>query len=198
MPDIKTALQTALEKVKDVAPKELPADWDDEGGAAKIEEVSTTNQKEQTMKHLFKPTNNVTRETFNYVRDNPGTTRQKAHDALVARGFNSKSVSSLFAQMSNQRLIFVDASGGLYAAVKQYSPIKSYKALARIKAAEAQQPRAAIKAKAKVQDSVALVSPTPAPAPAPASTWSANHVLNNLSVLQARAVYDELKKIFGA
>lgn len=41
------------------------------------------------------------------------------------------------------------------------------------------------------------VFPAPAPLPVTKPTWSAKETLDGLSVLQARELYDELKKIFG-
>ena len=50
MPDIKTALLNA---------------W------AKDEEQTIKEKTMQPLAHRFKPTNNVSRETFNYIRNNP-------------------------------------------------------------------------------------------------------------------------------
>jgi hypothetical protein len=46
MPDIKTALEQALAKAQHAT--QLPTDWDDEGGEAAIESI-TTKAKEATM-----------------------------------------------------------------------------------------------------------------------------------------------------
>jgi hypothetical protein len=37
----------------------------------------------------------------------------------------------------------------------------------------------------------------PTPAPQINAAWDAETLLNNLSIKQARALYDELRKIFG-
>lgn len=44
---------------------------------------------------------------------------------------------------------------------------------------------------------IPTVFPAPAPMPTIKPTWSAKEALDGLSVLQARELYDELKKIFG-
>ncbi len=44
---------------------------------------------------------------------------------------------------------------------------------------------------------IPTVFPAPAPLPVTKPTWSAKETLDGLSVLQARELYDELKKIFG-
>jgi len=43
---------------------------------------------------------------------------------------------------------------------------------------------------------IAALSPAPTPAPMPAKPWSVYGLLETLSILQARDLYDELKKIF--
>lgn len=207
MPDLKTALQTAIERAAQTLqpaptpPKEIPADWDDEGGAQKIEEVSTnhaTTKKEQTMpKHLFQATTNVSRETFNYVRDNPGCTRKQANSALVARGFNESSVDSLLGQMLKGGLLSGSLVDGMFANQKEYSPLKA--ALVRNK--KPVQSKPGPKPKIRLQ-----ATPAPVVGEAPVGiaavlprkeAWSPQTHLEGLSVLQAKAVYDELKKLFN-
>lgn len=210
MPDLKTALQTAIERAAQTLqpvptpPKEIPDDWDDEGGAQKIEEVSTnhaiTTKKEQTMPaHLFQITNNVSRETFNYVRDNPGCTRRQAAEAMVARGFKPNSVDSLLGQMLKAGMLKGDADTGLFATQNEYTPIKA--AVNRTPKAVRSKPGP--KSKVKVQ---AAPAPAPAVSAAPVGiaavlprkeAWSPQAHLEGLSVLQAKAVYDELKKLFN-
>ena len=191
MPDIKTALQIALEKAKPI-----PADWDDEGGAAKIEEVSTTNQKEQPMdtqnkQSYFQTTNNVTRETFNYVLKNPGCLRRTIMRDLEQRGFKSSSISSLVTQMIKNKLIKGDPNTGLFATYHEYRPLRTFsRSRAEVKA------KRKYTRKAKPEALVQTPAQTPA-MPTPETPWSAQKLLEGLSVLQARALYDELKKIFG-
>jgi hypothetical protein len=73
------------------------------------------------------------------------------------------------------------ASGALFAAQKEYAPIKGVKVQRRKREVEA-----------PVVD-----DPKPADAVQINSAWDAETLLNNLSIKQARALYDELRKIFG-
>lgn len=187
MPDIKTALEQALSKAQTRA--QLPAEWDDEGGAAVIESI-TTQAKEATMpKQFFVTTNNVTRITFDYVRDNPGKTRKEVAVALQAQGFKNSSVTSLLGQMVKQGVMRENAQL-LYTTTNEYAPLKSSKKLALLN-----KPQAPVKAAAKPRPPFI---PVPAEAaPQINAAWDAETLLNNLSIKQARALYDELRKIFG-
>lgn len=199
MPDIKTALQQALAKTANT--------WaaDDEAHQ-KIEPVKTETPKENTMTEDKKDkriTNNVSRATFEFVRDNPGMTVDEITNALVARGFKANSVSSLCYQMLRVRLVVADANGKLTAVVREYAPIQANK----------RRRKATAKA-VKVAKPVA--KPEAAPAPTPRKhieitntrtgevinprkeEWTVDSVIGGLNVRQAMAVYAELRGIFGA
>lgn len=184
MPDIKTALQNALSKAAP-APQ-IPAAWDDEGADAAIENI-TTKAKEATMpKQYFKTTNNVTRETFDHVKNTPGQTRAQAIQALEERGFTHKSTTSLLSQMVRQDLIR-EVRGLLYVQTPEYRPLKSTRAKAQAKP---------VTKKAQAKPRPTFIPPTEAPVQINAA-WDAETILNNLSIKQASALYDELRKIFG-
>jgi hypothetical protein len=181
MPDIKTALEQALAKAQ--PDPQLPADWDDEGGEAAIESI-TTKAKEATMpRQFFTTTNNVTRATFDYIVKHPGKTRKEILNALEAQGYKQGSTSSLIGQFTKQGHI-VNRDGFLFAQQAEYKPLKTSQRKAAVVAAPA--PKAEAKPKAK-----------PEPAPQIDAAWDAETLLNNLSIKQARALYDELRKIFG-
>lgn len=199
MPDIKTALQQALAKTANT--------WaaDDEAHQ-KIEPVKTETPKENTMtadKKDKRITNNVSRATFEFVRDNPGMNVDEITNALVARGFKANSVSSLCYQMLRVRLVVADANGKLTAVVREYAPIQANKRRrkATAKAVKVAKPGA---------------KPEAAPAPTPRKhieitntrtgevinprkeEWTVDSVIGGLNVRQAMAVYAELRGIFGA
>jgi hypothetical protein len=193
MPDIRTALATALTQNR---VREIPKDWD--------EENSTT--KELPVKaHYFQTTTNVTRETFNYVRDNPGQTSAQIRSQMVARNFNASSVYSLLGQMVRQNLIRVDNK--LYWPVaNEYTPIKgtllkaarlqelkaAKAALKVVKAAKATPPTE-VKAERVVERVVErAVAPTPTP-----KLLTAAQVLETLSIKEAHVLYRELQTMFG-
>lgn len=144
-----------------------------------------------TKGHYFKPTNNVSRETFNTVRDNPGRTRVEITMMLGARGFNKASVSSLLGQMVKQKMLR-DIEGHVYAVAKEYTPIKSHSTLKN--KAKPVKP----KADARGEKGEAGIAALPAAATAPIvkTEWDAKTMIDHLSVRQARALYEELKKLF--
>ena len=197
MPDIKTALQQALAKTANT--------WaaDDEAHQ-KIEPVKTETPKENTMtadKKDKRITNNVSRATFEFVRDNPGMSVDEITNALMARGFKANSVSSLCYQMMRVRLAVADANGKLTAVVREYAPIQANK---RRRKATAK----AVKVAKPVSKPEAAPAPTPRKYVQITNTrtgevinprkeeWTAKSVIGNLSVYQAMSVYTELRKIF--
>ena len=189
MPDIKTALQNALSKAASAPTPQIPTAWDDEGADAAIENI-TTKAKEATMpKQYFQTTNNVTRATFDYVKNNPGNTRTQIVAALAAQGFKKGSTGSLLGQMSKQGLLR-EANGTMFAAKDEYTPLKTSRNKDQVK------PAKAVKEKAQAKPRPTFIPPTEAPVQINAS-WDAETLLNNLSIKQARALYDELRKIFG-
>jgi hypothetical protein len=107
MPDIQTEMQKILQA------------WD--------QPETTETTKETT---VFKPTNNVTQATFNFIRDNSGCARHDAIRLLVQKGHKKSSVSSLIGQMLRQGHIWKDSDGLLRPNGKEYTPIKSSKTIA--------------------------------------------------------------------
>ena len=170
MPDIASALQKAL------------SDW---------EPTSTPTPATPTTKPYFSVTNNVTRVTFDYVRDNPGKTRKEVALALEKQGYKTSSVTSLLGQMVKQGL-FRESTGLLYVTTGEYTPLKSSKKMKAV----AEKPPAPQR---KVVTITRRAAPEAEPTPAPQinAAWDAETLLNNLSIKQARALYDELRKIFG-
>ena len=73
----------------------------------------------------FGVSNNVSRETFNYVRDNPGKTRADVIKGLVAKGFKETSVGSLLNQLLMTGQIVRNDSNVMIVTAKEYTPINS-------------------------------------------------------------------------
>jgi hypothetical protein len=111
MPDLKTEMQKVLEAWETPEPTET------------IEQPKG--------KKLFKPTNNVSQETFNFIRDNAGCARGYAITQLTNKGHKKSSVSSLVGQMIRQGHITKNNYGMLYANGTEYTPIKSAKTAAK-------------------------------------------------------------------
>ncbi len=167
MPDMQTALANVLNS------------WNQ----PEIKPVNTTQPDKRTHLIKFVPTNNVTRTTFNYIKLNPGITGGEVSRALVAQGFKQGSTSSVMTQLLAHGQIRRDAERKLYALVDEYVPIKNS---AKRKAAKS----------AKVKAVKAVKAPKPA-APEIKPATDVGVMLSTMSITQARALYDELKKIFG-
>ena len=130
MPDIQTALKTALSKTLQ--------EWDDDGEAfpvpAPVRPVSTSfSQLTQgiPMKKTFNITNNISRVTFDYIKNNPGSTRKEIIEALEHQGFAGGSTSSLIAQMRRNNMVH-ETNNAYYADIPEYRPIKSLKAMKKM------------------------------------------------------------------
>jgi predicted transcriptional regulator len=149
-------------------------------------------QQEKQLKHIphFKVTNNVTRATFDYVKNNPHQSCKTICVALEKDGYKPSSIGSLLTQFVKNGLCVRDANGNYTAIAHEYTPIKVRK---QLKAKQAKQ--VIEKAKATRGQGIAALSPQPTPKAIPKTDIQS--ILNGLSILQARALYDELKKIFG-
>jgi predicted transcriptional regulator len=172
MPDIKTALSGIL------------SEW----------ELDNQQQEKQvqTTPYVphFKVTNNVTRATFDFVKNNPHQSCKTICAALEKDGYKSSSIGSLLTQFVKNGLCVRDANSNYTAIAHEYTPIKVRK---QLKAKQAKQ--VIEKAKATRGQGIAALSPQPTPKAIPKTDIQS--ILNGLSILQARALYDELKKIFG-
>ena len=129
MPDIQTAFKVALSKTL--------ADWDDEGESPPVQPVSasflqpTQPTQEIPVKKTFNITNNISRVTFDYIKNNPGSTRKEIIEALEHQGFAGGSTSSLIAQMRRNNMIH-ETNNLYYTDIPEYRPIKSLKAMKKL------------------------------------------------------------------
>jgi hypothetical protein len=134
MPDIQTALKTALSRTLQ--------EWDDDGEIVSppsptinttINNSVPTPSQGIPMKKTFGITNNISRVTFDYIKNNPGSTRKEIIEALEHQGFAGGSTSSLVAQMRRNKMIH-EKDNFYYADIPEYRPIKSLKALRKMEA----------------------------------------------------------------
>jgi len=176
MPDIKTALTGIL------------SEWE-----------LDNQQQEKQVKHIphFKVTNNVTRATFDYVKNNPRQSCKTICKALEKQGYKPASVGSLLTQFVKHGLCTRDNMHNYTTAVSEYTPIKVRK---QLKAKQAKQ--VIEKAKATRGQGIAALSPQPTPRATPprehiTTAWDAETVINNIGLKQAHALYKELGKYFG-
>jgi hypothetical protein len=178
------------------------------------------------MKKTFNVTNNVSRVTFDYIKNNPGSTRKEIIQALEHAGFGGGSVSSLIAQMRRNKMIH-ETNGLHYADIDEYRPIKTLKALNKEKDTA---PKRKYEKKAVTGIGALLrekLENTPMPsqdaldaaayamggvtASEPllhttqrrafvslVRTQDPDEIIKRLTVFQARELYDRLKQIFSA
>ena len=213
MPDIQTALKSALSKTLQ--------EWDDDGEtfphSPSAQPVSTSVPPPSQgipMKKAFGITNNISRVTFNYIKNNPGSTRKEIIEALEHQGFSGGSTSSLVAQMRRNKMIH-ETNNLYYADIDEYRPIKSLKALKKMDDALAPAKRkyvkksdtaggigALLKEKLKAVDTPMASEPLLHTTQRKAfvslvRTKSPDDILKDMTVFQARELYDYLKKMFG-
>ena len=183
MPDMQTALSKVLNE------------WDESNNQPEKQVEQT-----QTKPYLFKTTNNVTRNTFNAVRDNPGMTRKVVLAKLENQGHKLASTTSILSQMIKQRLVREEDDGTLYANFKDYVPLKATskpKVKAKVKA---------VKDKPK-KPYLGTIEAAPQPQAMGItkvqSAWSNKRSvvdmeewLSEVPLMQARMVYMRLKEIF--
>lgn len=171
MPDIRTALLNAWAQ----------------------DEEQTIKEKVMTQPHRFKPTNNASRETFAFIKNNPNLTAREIVNHMVKRGFKENSTVSLCTQMVRQGMVSKDVKGGLRVMQDEYAPLKSYKKKSKVVKVEKPKKEVAGLAALAPQDKVDTSRSTIVLN----RNWTAQGVVDKLSVMQARELYDLLKKIFG-
>ena len=215
MPDIQTAFKTALSKTLQ--------QWDDDGEAPPLQPVSSSFSPPTQgipMKKTFNITNNISRVTFDYIKNNPGSTRKEIIEALGHQGFAGGSTSSLIAQMRRNNMIH-ETNNAYYADIPEYRPIKSLKAMKKLEQTPAPPKRKY--EKRAVTGIGALLREKLDNAPMPSSdaldaaayamgtarvdvnkrmislvrVKSPEDILKDMTVYQAHALYRHLKEMFG-
>jgi hypothetical protein len=215
MPDIQTAFKTALSKTLQ--------QWDDDGEAPPLQPVSssfpqpTNPTQPTTMKKTFNITNNISRVTFDYIKNNPGSTRKEIIQALEHQGFAGGSTSSLIAQMRRNNMIH-EKDNFYYADIPEYRPIKSLKAMKKMEQVPAP-PKRKYEKKAVTgigallreklentpmpsQDALdsaayAMGGHTPKRMISLVRVKSPEDILKDMTVYQAHDLYRHLKEMFG-
>ena len=217
MPDIQTALKTALSRTLQ--------EWDDDGEtfphSPSVQPVSTSVPPPSQgipVKKTFGVTNNISRVTFDYIKNNPGSTRKEIIEALEHQGFSGGSTSSLVAQMRRNKMIH-ETNNAYYADVPEYRPIKSLKALRKLEDALAPAKRKyekkavtgigallreklqAMPEPSKEALDAAMRAMEPAPVPkrmiSLVRVKSPEDILKDMTVYQAHELFTHLKKMFG-
>lgn len=145
MPDIKTALSTAI------------AQWEDTPPKAQAPRTQVTNMAIKDMP--------VSQACFYYVKDNRGVTVNEALEALAKMGFSTRSTSSLIYAMIRQGTLG-RVEGKLHTRSAEYIPVR--------KPQKVKDKATGVKQKAKHVEGIAALRPQatlegaiPAPVPAP-------------------------------
>jgi hypothetical protein len=159
----------------------------------KLQEAITSWETKPKGQHRFGVTNNVTRSTFNYVRDNPGCTRKSAIEALDAQGFKQASTTSLLSIMTKQRLLREMDDGQMFANVSEYTPL-------------AQSQKKVKKTKTKARERVEAIPVVHMDLDPPQKRAQLimhrtpddmDKYIDTLNVRQAKTLMEKLKAIFG-
>ena len=223
MPDIQTAFKTALSHTLQ--------QWDDDGEISpQPSTINTTINSSSSapsqniqgipMTKAFNVTNNISRVTFSYIKNNPGSTRKEIIIALEHEGFSAGSVSSLIAQMRRNKLIH-ETNNLYYADADEYRPLKSLKAIKKMEAAAEPKPKRKYEKKAVTGIGALLrekleAMPNPSQDALDAAAYamgghepvhkrvitltrhkSPESILKDMTVYEAHALYTHLKQMFG-
>jgi hypothetical protein len=211
MPDIQTALSNALNNQL----KNTINDWEKDDMQTTQTNTQTNTQTKPT--RFFDVTNNVTRATFDYVKKNPNLTSAEICADMAKLGYKESSVSSLVAQFAVQGLAERDDRGRYITIVPEYRPLKAKKKTLKIvpKPVEVTPKRkyvkksdtaggigALLKEKLKAVDTPMASEPLLHTTQRKAfvslvRTKTPDDILKDMTVFQARELYDYLKKMFG-
>ena len=181
MADLQTALATALKE------------WEPETSTQESKQMETKQPQ------LFKPTNNVTRETFNFIKAHYGCTSTQVKDAMVAKGYKESSVHSLITQMIRNEMVIRDGVGRLATIVPEYVPIKSHKPAdkkTRVKLTKTKEgfvDKIVKPNNAAPKVGTTLVRPETRPMP---KQLTAQYVMDNINLYEAKALFKILRMVF--
>ena len=214
MPDIQTALSNAL--------KNTINNWEKDDMQTAQVNTKPQGANYQRGAKAFSITNNVTRATFDYVKKNPNLTSTEICADMEKLGYKESSVGSLLVQFAKQGLAERDDRGRYITIVDEYRPLKAKKKVLKVvpKPVEVTPKRKYTKRsegigallQAKIEsattpsqdalDSAAYAMGGQARADRTfltklVRTKSPESIVENLNVLQARELYDYLRKIFG-
>ena len=197
MSDLRTAIVKALNKI------ELEKQMQNNELKDTINEWASDDKQEPDVKQRgFQPTNNVSRETFNAVRDNPNKTNGELVKILEGKGFNPSSVGSLLAQMARQDIVQRDENGRFTTRLKEYTPIKGASTTTKKKKVSITKRPYVKSGKYTTKSGIAALEthttpPVATPAPAPAPAFDPEQVLSTLSFPQVLALYKKIKTLLG-
>jgi hypothetical protein len=201
MPDIKTALTTALNEW------EQQAEDANKLGAARASSAVNPSTSGGTV--IEPAPRNMTRDTFAMVRDNPNITRVAAVQRLETMGHKPTSTTSILSQMVRAKMVD-EVDGVLSTKRKHYTSLTHAleKAPKGRRKARVQKPKV-IETAPKPQATHAWVAPEPQAAPVKTArklmeedrqrvSNEIDEWLNGVTLRYASLVYERLHYIFGA
>jgi len=217
MPDIQTALSNALNNQFSNQLKNTINEWE------KDDMQTTQINTKPRGKRFFDVTNNVTRATFDYVKQNPNLTSAEICADMAKLGYKESSVSSLIAQFAVQGLAERDDRGRYITIIDEYRPLKAKKKILKIVPKPVDIPKRKYVKKSDTAGGIGALlreklENTPVPVPSQDALDAAAYamggnapkrftslvrvktpedVLKDMTVFQARELYDYLKKMFG-
>lgn len=154
---------------------------DDEGVPT---EITTVTTQEKQMQKL-----SASEAAFDYVTKTPGCTAMQAGRVLARDGYNEATISALIYQMVKQNMIRREGdTKRLYAAQSSYTPIKTH--------------QRTTKRKYTRKDKAGLAAlprtiPTVQKTPAHPTMLTADYVMQNISLAEAKELFDQLNGFFG-
>lgn len=217
MQDFKQALQEALKQSKErqmqnantqTQLNEIVKNWDAEEKFTRFgkptQPVASAEPEGNRGHNLI--SNNVSRATFCYVRDNPHKTKTEITNALAAKGYNASSVSTLVGQMVRGGQAVSDDEGRIFTMFKEYTPIKNGSAIIRMQKKKKKKTTAVThKANSPAgKDGIAALNVQAAPAlpkPTPAQTvtgFDADKLLSTLSFADVITLHRKIKTMLSA
>lgn len=188
-----TSLRESLEQAiaeKEARAAKLQATLDDWGDEEPVNEKPTTKENTVTTIAPAPIKLSVSQQTFEFIKANSGISTKKAIKALVERGLNESSVTSLISQMIRKGMVS-KVGHCLHAQVTYY---RTPGAVKKAKPAlEHKQVRITVEGKDINPPSGGIAALSSKPDVA----YNITSLLDNISVNEARALYIELKKLFG-
>ena len=142
---------------------------------------------------------NISKETFDYIIANPGCTPSQVADALQKVGYLHKTVTALIYQMVRQDMLRKDVNKKVYALLPAYVPIKTIQRTKPERRKKVNVERVVGMLEDAGLASLATRTRTQHAAPQQAAPLklTAKYILDNVSLSEAKALYDEMHAIFG-
>lgn len=157
---------------------------DDEGVPTKVTVIHTKPEEKQM------PKLSASEAAFNYVANHTGCTPAQAGKALAREGYVEDTITALIYQMVRQRMISKNESTKQLRVLQpKYTPIATKKRLPKHK--HAAKEKAGLTALPRAQP---IVEKVPAREREP---LTAEYVMKNISLSEAKALFDQLNGFFG-